>query len=221
MGNGLVNLINGSLELFAGEAIIEAERILKGFQLALKIGHINALAACDCKLALVIDGLLGCVHQKGHQYCVFATLGVAVGIKLPEEVLVFVLGGHTELKYRNIDPDVNLILNDIRETSLCLSTYGKEGNGNYEALVDGVSRIHSFTYMERYLLEAAIVDASKAAFLATMIEKGLYDYRKYDPTLPGFADMRLDDTVPVRLNRLRRNIPEAYYYWVLTSGLLK
>lgn len=129
--------------------------------------------------------------------------------------------GATELKYRNIDPDVNLILNDIRETSLCLSTYGKEGNGNYEALVDGVSRIHSFTYMERYPLEAAIVDASKAAFLATMIEKGFYDYRKYDPALPGLADMRLDDTVPVRLNRLRRNIPEAYYYWVLTSGLLK
>lgn len=129
--------------------------------------------------------------------------------------------GATELKYRNINPDVNLILNDIRETSLCLSTYGKEGSGNYEALVDGISRIHSFTYMERYPLEAAIVDASKAAFLATMIEKGIYAYRKFDPTMPDLADMRLEDTVPVRLSKLRRNIPEAYYYWVLTSALLK
>lgn len=128
--------------------------------------------------------------------------------------------GPVELKYRNMQPDVNLIFKDIRETALCLSTYGKEGVGDYEALVNGVTRIHSFTYLERYPLEVAIVDASKAAFLATMIEKEQYVYEKYNPELEDLADMQLADTVPQRLGKLRRNIPEAYYYWVLTSKLL-
>jgi len=75
-------------------------------------------------------------------------------------------------------------------------------------------------YLERYPLETAMVDASKAAFLATMIEKSSYEYRKFDVTMEDFADMRLADTVPVRLGKLRRNIPEAYYYWALTSELL-
>ena len=128
--------------------------------------------------------------------------------------------GAQELKYRGIEPDVRQIINDIRQTSLCLATYGKEGFGNYEVLVDGVSRIHSFTYLQRYPLEAAIVDASKAALLATMIEKDRYSYLPYSPDMPGLVDMRLADTVPVRLGKLRRNIPEAYYYWVLTSKML-
>jgi len=128
--------------------------------------------------------------------------------------------GAAELNYRNLEQDVNLIIKDIRDTSMCLSTYGKEGNGDYEKLVDGITRIHSFTYLERYPLEAAIVDASKAAFLATMIEKGSYEYSKFGITMEGLAEMRLVDTVPVRLGKLRRNIPEAYYYWVLTSELL-
>jgi len=75
-------------------------------------------------------------------------------------------------------------------------------------------------HLERYPLETAMVDASKAAFLATMIEKSSYEYRKFDVTMEDFADMRLADTVPVRLGKLRRNIPEAYYYWALTSELL-
>ena len=65
MSNGLVDLVDSGLELLAGEAIVAAEGILEGFQLALEVGHIDALAACDSKLALVVDGLLGGVHQKG------------------------------------------------------------------------------------------------------------------------------------------------------------
>ena len=66
MCNGLVNLVDGGLELFAGNAIVAAECVLEGFQLTLKVGHIDALATCDCKLALVLDSLLCGVHQDGN-----------------------------------------------------------------------------------------------------------------------------------------------------------
>ena len=65
MGNGLVYLVDGGLELLASEAIVAAEGVFESFQLALEVGHIDALATCDCKLALVVYGLLGSAHQEG------------------------------------------------------------------------------------------------------------------------------------------------------------
>lgn len=49
-----------------------------------------------------------------------------------------------------------------------------------------------------------------------LIEKVIRAYS----LLEALAELRLADTVPVRLSRLRRNNPEAYYYWVKVSELL-
>ena len=66
-----------------------------------------------------------------------------------------------------------------------------------------------------------LFDAAKAALLATMLEKGVDFFMPYSSSLEGLAELRLADTVPVRLSRLRRNNPEAYYYWAKVSELLK
>ncbi len=80
--------------------------------------------------------------------------------------------------------------------------------------------MQAFMLRRRYVIEDAIVDAAKAALLATMLEKGVDSFTPYSPDMEGLAELRLADTVPVRLSRLRRNNPEAYYYWAKVSELL-
>ena len=125
-----------------------------------------------------------------------------------------------ELGYREQTPDVASVYEDIRQTALCISTRGAEGAGQFDLLQDGIKRMQAFMLRRRYVIEDAIVDAAKAALLATMLEKGVDSFTPYSPDLEGLAELRLADTVPVRLSRLRRNNPEAYYYWVKVSELL-
>lgn len=63
MGNGLVDLIDGGLELLAGEAIVAAKGVLESQKLVLKVGDIHALTAGNRKLALIVHCLLGGIHQ--------------------------------------------------------------------------------------------------------------------------------------------------------------
>ena len=77
-----------------------------------------------------------------------------------------------------------------------------------------------FTIGSRYVIEDATVDAAKAALLATIIEKRVDEFIPYSQARDNLADLRLTESVPKRLVRLRRNNPEAFYYWVLTSELL-
>lgn len=126
-----------------------------------------------------------------------------------------------ELGYREQAPDVAQVYEDIRQTALCISTRGAEGIGQFDLLQDGIKRMQAFMLRRRYMIEDATVDAAKAALLATMLEKGVDSFTPYSSDLEGLAELRLADTVPVRLSRLRRNNPEAYYYWVKVSELLK
>jgi hypothetical protein len=77
-----------------------------------------------------------------------------------------------------------------------------------------------FTIGSRYVIEDATVDAAKAALLASMIERGVDEFIPYSRARDSIADLRLLDSVPMRLARLRRNNPEAFYYWVKTSELM-
>lgn len=125
-----------------------------------------------------------------------------------------------ELGYREQTSDVAPVYEDIRQTALCISTRGAEGAGQLDLLQDGIKRMQAFMLRRRYVIEDAIVDAAKAALLATMLEKGVDSFTPYSPDMEGLVELRLADTVPVRLSRLRRNNPEAYYYWVKVSELL-
>ena len=77
-----------------------------------------------------------------------------------------------ELSYRSLDNDLRQIYEDIRQTALCIATRGKVGNGNFELLQDGIIRVKSFMYKNKYQIENAIIDGARAAYLATSIEKG-------------------------------------------------
>ena len=125
-----------------------------------------------------------------------------------------------ELAYREQPEDLAPVFDDIRQTALCISTRGLEGKGQFQLLQDGIISMQPFTIGSRYVIEDATVDAAKTALLATMIEKGVDEFIPYSLVRDSIADLRLLDSVPMRLARLRRNNTEAFYYWVKTSELM-
>lgn len=125
-----------------------------------------------------------------------------------------------ELSYRNLPNNLNLILEDIRQTALCMATRGKEGKGNINMLTSGVGRIKSFMFQSNYTLEKAITDAAKAAYVATCIEVGNYYPIKYSGEPNVIDALIIPSVMTTRLNKLKRSLPEAYFYWANTGLLL-
>ena len=125
-----------------------------------------------------------------------------------------------ELSYRNLDNDLKQIYEDIRQTALCIATRGKAGNGNFELLQDGIIRVKSFMYKNKYQIENAIIDGARAAYLATSIEKGNMNIERYSGNIMDIKDMQIQESLTNRLNKLKINLPEAFFYWAKTSQLL-
>lgn len=126
-----------------------------------------------------------------------------------------------ELSYRNLDNNPGLIFKDIRETSLCLATRGMEGNGNFDALQHGIKRIQSFMFNGKYLIDDAVRDTARAAYIATLLEKGVTTIEKYDGNPYSISALEISPVLSSRLNKLKRSSPEAFFYWAKTSQLLR
>lgn len=127
--------------------------------------------------------------------------------------------GKIELQYRYIADELTLIYNDIRDTAICLATRGKEGSGNFTMLQNGIKKIDSLIYNSSYHIEQAVTDAAKAAYLATLIEKG-GSFERYSGAPANILNLTLAPTVTNKLNKLKKTLPEAFYYWVKVSELL-
>ncbi len=124
-----------------------------------------------------------------------------------------------ELGYRNIDADVNVIYQDIRDTALLLATRGMEGVGDFALLQDGIKRLGNFIYEKKYFVEDAISDAAKAAYIATCLEHGITSIEKFE-ALKSPSIIPIGKTLTTRLNKLKKQTPEAYFYWSLIDQIL-
>lgn len=125
-----------------------------------------------------------------------------------------------ELSYRSLGTDIGQVFNDIRQTARCISTPGKNGEGDFNLIQDGIIRVKSFMYKQRYLIDNAIIDAARAAYLATLIEKGITKIEPYPENPAEIKDLVIRSSLPNKLNKLKVNLPEAYYYWAKTSEIL-
>lgn len=124
-----------------------------------------------------------------------------------------------ELSYRGLPSNLQPVYEDIRKTALCIATRGKDGDGDFNLLQKGINRLHSFMYKRPYYIENAIVDAARAAYLATLIETNATTIEKFSNPLE-VVNMQVTDKLTNRLNKLKTTLPEAFFYWVKTSELL-
>ncbi|MBU0764335.1 MAG: nucleotidyl transferase AbiEii/AbiGii toxin family protein [Bacteroidetes bacterium] len=126
----------------------------------------------------------------------------------------------TEAKYRDIEITPNDVLEDIYQTSLCITTRGQDGNGDFEAILAGIKRVRTYIFSESYHLERAIRDAAKAAYLSTLIKSGRDNFERYK-NAEQIKEMIIDQPFNTKLNKLRKTDPESFFYWYHTCSLLK
>ena len=120
-----------------------------------------------------------------------------------------------ELQYRHLEEtDVQQVLDDIYQTALCLCLRGLQAPDEFRLLQDGISRIGNFIHSERYTLDSAIVNASKAAYLSKLLEKGIYEIHHFDrERMNDLLTNTLIQPMPTKLNKLKKTHPEAFFYW--------
>lgn len=119
----------------------------------------------------------------------------------------------TELTYREIEGETeNDVLEDIYQTSLCIVTRGADGKGEFEQLQQGIRRITSFIFSERFHLEKAIILASKAAYISILIRLNASMIEKFENPNQ-LKDWKIGEELNNKLNKLKKSNPEAFFYW--------
>lgn len=126
----------------------------------------------------------------------------------------------TELLYRELnDKDVNDVLQDIFQTSLCLSSKGVLGVGNFNELQTGIKRITGFIFSEAFHIEKAIVAASKAGYIVKILMKEGKSIEKFKSAIQ-IKDWSITNPDYNKLNKLKKSNPEAFFYWYKTIELI-
>lgn len=127
----------------------------------------------------------------------------------------------TELKYRE-SKGLNKkdVIEDIYQTALSIASRGVDGKGDFEQLKLGIERIRTFIFSESYNIEKAIISASKAAYLSTLIEYDETEIEKYKNPLQ-MKDWKIDEPMNNKLNKLKKSNPEAFFYWYKIYSLKK
>lgn len=118
----------------------------------------------------------------------------------------------TELEYRNQGNDINIVLKDIYETSLNISTKEIEGKANFDILQKGLKQLVAFIFSENYHIEKAIIDASKTAYLSKLIQLDCNKIEKFENPLQ-VTDWKIEQPFNTKLNKLKKSNPEAFFYW--------
>lgn len=120
-----------------------------------------------------------------------------------------------ELQYRNLDPEnITQVLDDIYQTSLCICLKGQVEPETYKQLQTGMKRIKSFIHSEKYNIDSAIANASKAAYLSVLIANGITVAAHFDPqNIESLRDAVITEPMHTKLNKLKKTNVEAFFYW--------
>jgi hypothetical protein len=125
----------------------------------------------------------------------------------------------TELGYRGIIGETKLVLDDIFDTSLTISTKGKLGKGRMDALKQGISQLKQYIFSENYHIEKAVTHSARAAYAASLISTSGKAVKHFSDPLE-IKDWNIGNQQYNKLNKLRKSNPEAFYYWYQTLTLL-
>lgn len=120
-----------------------------------------------------------------------------------------------ELEYRKMDKtNLNAILDDIYATSelICTGVYSNGKSLEYQALAKGIKRIQNLIINENYTHYSAIVNASKAAYLAILLKKGENEIKHFSTDVD-LSDCFVCAPIHPAINKIKSFRPEAFFYW--------
>ena len=78
----------------------------------------------------------------------------------------------------------------------------------------------SIIISENYTYYSAVVNAAKAAYLATLLKLGINEITRFDSSID-LGKLKLYPTVNPAISKIRSFRPEAYFYWYEISRLLQ
>jgi len=187
---------------------------------------VNVPSAADLlgdKLTAFAPNTTGIPYYKGNKMCsmeiVKQLYDIASLFDITNDLSVtsntFRKFAIVELAYKNLNPnDIQQVLDDIFQTSLCVCLQGQIDNENFNLLQDGIKRIQSFIHSERYMLDTAIINASKVAYLATLITNNMTEVEHFDKEkITDLQDKTIESPLPTKLNKLKKSNTEAFFYW--------
>lgn len=118
-----------------------------------------------------------------------------------------------ELLYRKL-PDLTPedVLTDIIQSALCICTRGKAGDCRFAEIQKGIERVKHFIFSDRFHIDNAILAASKAAYIATLIKSGETELRRFDAKTD-LSKHIIDNPEHSKLNKLKKSNREAFWNW--------
>jgi len=183
------------------------------------------------KLTAFAPNTTGIPYFKGEKNCSMEIIKQLYDIATLFEIIdnltvtakTFRKFAKVELAYRNLNQDdLQQVINDIFQTSLCISLQGQVDNEHFKLLQDGIKRVQSFIYGEKYFLDKAIIQASKIAYLITLISNDLTKIERYDKNnLSELQNAAIENPLPTKLNKLKKSNTEAFFYWWKSFKILK
>ena len=127
-----------------------------------------------------------------------------------------------ELAYRGLTMTIEEVIDGIRQTDMNIALRGALDAEQFAFLQCGIMKIRNFMYSGRqYRIDEAITDAARDAYLVTLIECGVMQMEKYPGNPMVVASLMIEEPEWNRLNKLKKNFPEAFWYWFKTVELLK
>ena len=175
------------------------------------------------KLTAFAPHTTGIPYFKGEKRCTMEIIkqlfDVASLFDITEDLSItrntFLKFAAIELEYRHLPIDnIQMVLDDIYHTALCICMRGQENIDEYKLLQDGISRIGNFIHSEKYTLDSAIINAAKVAYLSKLMEKGINEIHHFkEDDINTLASRVLQLPIPTKLNKLKKTHPEAFFYW--------
>src|SRR5699024_9911814 len=107
-----------------------------------------------------------------------------------------------ELQYRGERPNaIQKVLDDIYDTAKCIVMRGQESQEEFELIQDGIKKVRRFIHNAVYTLASAITNASKASYLAKLIDKGINEVKHYNPSEANLlVNVTIQSPLPTKLN---------------------
>jgi Nucleotidyl transferase AbiEii toxin, Type IV TA system len=179
------------------------------------------------KLTAFAPNTTGIPYEKGGQSRAMEIIkqlydigNVFIDVKNPSvTAITFEAFAKTELGYRDIGGETNIVLDDIIDTSLTISTRGQSGGGKLDALMHGIAQLKQYIFSENYHIEKAITHAARAAYMAAIIRTGAKTINRFADPME-IKDWTIDNQQYNKLNKLKKSNPEAFYNWFNALTLL-
>lgn len=126
----------------------------------------------------------------------------------------FIKVANNELKYRKLNITYREVLNDIFNTSMILAGRGSSefSKDNFKELEKGVKTIKSFIFSKNFIIEDAVLCASKAAYLASLLNNDISKIERFDKSID-MSEIIIEHQ-PYRkcFKKIKNFNEEAYYY---------